>query len=410
MRKLLPFLILVLCLTVVSACADTTLMVVSDTHFLAPELYEGSDLFLRAMAQGDGKVVQESPALLTALINQARRLHPDALILTGDLAFNGELKSHEWLAEGLQLLLDEGIQVYVIPGNHDINVQTARVFIGDTWTYAEQTRTAAFARIYKPFMKPLERADVGFSYTVDIGTNIRLFFLDCAIYEPMAYTNAIFDDALLEYTQDVLAKAHNDGKQLISFSHHSLIPHSSLWQESFVIQPNQPLRDLLVSAQVPVHFSGHLHIQHISHDGIYDIASGAYSVFPHRYGLVTLSDDGTISYTAQPVDEDLLPDQFMSMSEAFFRDLTRNKSEANLAQLDIPEAEMESMLDYAANLNVAYFSGALRADDVDVWKSDASYLLWKRYSDTVFFSQYVDLILSEASDDALSLTLFTKAQ
>ena len=111
MRKLLPFLILVLCLTVVSACADTTLMVVSDTHFLAPELYEGSDLFLRAMAQGDGKVVQESPALLTALINQARRLHPDALILTGDLAFNGELKSHEWLAEGLQLLLDEGIQV-----------------------------------------------------------------------------------------------------------------------------------------------------------------------------------------------------------------------------------------------------------------------------------------------------------
>ena len=43
----------------------------------------------------------------------------DGLILSGDLTFNGEKKSHEELAEKFKKVEKSGAPVMVIPGNHD---------------------------------------------------------------------------------------------------------------------------------------------------------------------------------------------------------------------------------------------------------------------------------------------------
>ena len=84
-----------------SAAGETRLMVVSDIHYLAKPLYEGSEAFLRALRAGDGKLTQYGDELLTALLGEVERLRPDALLVTGDLSFNGEKASHVALAEWL---------------------------------------------------------------------------------------------------------------------------------------------------------------------------------------------------------------------------------------------------------------------------------------------------------------------
>ena len=57
-----------------SASASHTVMIASDLHYCAPSLYEGSDLFMRSIAQGDGKMVHKSDVLLDALVRQAEQL------------------------------------------------------------------------------------------------------------------------------------------------------------------------------------------------------------------------------------------------------------------------------------------------------------------------------------------------
>lgn len=67
MKKL--FWLCMLCLLLpIYAIGETKLMVVSDLHLMAPELYEGSDRLDRALAGGDGKVSHCSRELADGLV------------------------------------------------------------------------------------------------------------------------------------------------------------------------------------------------------------------------------------------------------------------------------------------------------------------------------------------------------
>ena len=83
--------------------APLKLMIVSDIHYLAPSLYENSDgLFENVMKRADGKMTHYSRELLEGLMREARHQHPDAMIVSGDLSFNGEKESHLELAEAFE--------------------------------------------------------------------------------------------------------------------------------------------------------------------------------------------------------------------------------------------------------------------------------------------------------------------
>ncbi|MFQ8842968.1 MAG: metallophosphoesterase family protein [Clostridium fessum] len=58
---------------------------------------------------------------MDAFLDDMKEEDPDLLILSGDLTLDGEKASHEELAELLEGLSEAGIEVAVIPGNHDIN-------------------------------------------------------------------------------------------------------------------------------------------------------------------------------------------------------------------------------------------------------------------------------------------------
>lgn len=388
-----------------AASASHTVMIASDLHYCAPSLYEGSDLFMRSIAQGDGKMVHKSDVLLDALVRQAEQLHPDILLLTGDLTFNGEALSHRELAQHLDGLADQGIAVYVIPGNHDINCRAARVFQGNTFTETDTVTPDEFRTIYQRFLGEITQDQIGISYTVSPFPDLVLCMLDCAFYEPDAYSFGLLDAAREKWFQTVLDATAPSSTFFLSATHHSVIPHSSLGKDNFVILNAERIAKALRAHHVQLHLSGHLHIQHIAEEnGLFDIASGAFSVFPHRYGLLTIEDPHTFSYQALPLDDALLPPGFMHESEQWFRNTTGVKTEPTLEALGLSHEEMETMLRYAEDLNLAYFSGTLSSDDA-TWKEQEGYRLWMQYADQLPFGRYLDIILSEASTNALSLRI-----
>ena len=110
MKQSVSLMILLLSLIfVASATADTRLMLVTDLHYLAPELYDTSGYFERILLQGDGKVAHESETLLNALKAEVAHQAPDALLISGDLTFNGETASHVRLAGALREIEEAGI-------------------------------------------------------------------------------------------------------------------------------------------------------------------------------------------------------------------------------------------------------------------------------------------------------------
>ena len=95
--------------------------VATDLHFLSSSLTDHGSAFEKYITNSDGKTMEYSEELVDAFLSEVIAEKPHVLVLTGDLTYNGEKQSHVDLSRKLQAVEDAGIQVCVIPGNHDMN-------------------------------------------------------------------------------------------------------------------------------------------------------------------------------------------------------------------------------------------------------------------------------------------------
>lgn len=403
-RRAVWMILLALLLLPALGQAETRLMVVSDLHYLAKELYQGSELFLRALRAGDGKISQYGEELMDALEAEALHQRPDALIVTGDLSFNGEKASHEALAERFARIEAGGTPVYVIPGNHDINVLSSVAYEENAWRYTKSVTEEEFASIYRDFMCPAEGEGANLSYHVALSDRLWLALADVAYYQGSAQVFGLFTPAHRDWLELVLRDANAAGAQVITCTHHSLVAHTSFSRESFLMLNDTVMADLLRSHGAKLNLSGHLHIQHIAaSEGLYDAATGAFCMSPHRYALVTAAEDGTITYEARQLCDEHLPDGFQEMSRAWFADITTEKNRAALADQMIPPEALQDMLDFSARFNAAYFSGVYRSAD-PAWRQDPGYMAWMEYGENTF-GAYLKLVMDEPSGENLYLEI-----
>ena len=398
---LLPLLMLLPLLFAARAMGETRVMVVSDLHYLAKELYEGSDLFLRALRSGDGKLTQYGDELLDALEKTALREMPDALIVSGDLTFNGEKASHQALAERFERLRQAGVPVWVIPGNHDINTGAARGFTNTGWYSAEGVAEADFASIYADFML-YDPAGVQFSYAVPLNDSLWLAMTDVSFYQGWAQTFGLFNAGHREWLEGVLIRAGETGAEVITVTHHSLIAHTDFMRDSYQMMGYETMLSLARQYEVRLNLSGHLHIQHIAREGdIADAALGAFCLWPHRYAMVTLRDDGSLAYEARSLDAGDLPEGLLEESRTWFYEITAEKNRAALGDAGLPEDVLDAMADFAARFNLAYFSCTY--DNADpTWRDDPAYALWQEYGGGAF-GQYLTQVMDEPNGENLYL-------
>ena len=122
-------------------------VVATDLHYLAPSLTDHGEIFRRVMEAGDGKVTEFCDEIADAFLEEVRVEKPDALILTGDVSFNGEKASHLALAEKLASLEEAGVPVLVLPGNHDM-YRNCYSFFGSEGEQVETVSAEEFAAIY----------------------------------------------------------------------------------------------------------------------------------------------------------------------------------------------------------------------------------------------------------------------
>ncbi|MBC1497490.1 metallophosphoesterase [Listeria welshimeri] len=295
---------------------DLSIIETTDVHYFAPSLTDNGAAFKQYIAAGDGKQLAYSDEITDAFLEDVEAKKTDVLIISGDLTNNGEKTSHEELAKKLAQVEKAGTQVFVVPGNHDINNPWARKFEKDKQLPTDTITPTDFSKIYGDFgyKDAISSDDFSLSYLAAPSSKVWLLMLDTAIYKTNMQqgtptTEGGLTTGTLDWVKECSTLAEKNGAKLIPVMHHNLTNHSDVIQRGFTINYNQQVIDTLTAGNMEFSLSGHIHTQNIrtakSTDGkeITDIVTNALSVYPHKYGNITYSaKNKNFTYQSQKLD------------------------------------------------------------------------------------------------------------
>lgn len=326
-RKIISFALVLAIIFVsipLSASAESSSIrfgVISDIHYFADSLKCEGEVYDEWLYDKH-KEYDDADALLdNALDGVLRNAVEDGstyVLIPGDLTKDGEKKSHEALAAKLAAFEAEtGIQVFVIPGNHDVNNSKAITFENGYKEPAETTSPEAFREIYADFgyadadsvFVPADGNKGGMlSYTEVLG-NYKLIAIDSCMYsedngaeDNEHMTDGRIGDDLLEWIISECEDAEERGLTVIGMQHHNLVPHMAIEEATFwpfVVQKWIQIAEAYADAGMHYVFTGHLHVNdvssHVSDSGeiVYDILTPTLTGYPNNYKIVDFTTDGT---------------------------------------------------------------------------------------------------------------------
>jgi predicted phosphodiesterase len=292
--------------------------IVSDIHYMDPSLLvnggaEGT-AFQNYIAQ-DPKLVQYSDPIFRTVLHQLKMERPDILLVPGDITKDGEKISHQAVARFLDKLSQEGVKVYAMPGNHDINNAKAKKYDGDNDYPVEMTTAADFASIYGKFgyKHAISRDPNSLSYVAQVQPNLRIIAIDASKYEEYGPSGDVADGRIkpetLTWILDQLAQAKQKNITVFAMMHHNLIEHyvgQSQLDPGYVIDDWQNVANTLIEAGLEIIFTGHYHANDISsytYNGkkLFDIQTGSLVTAPIPYRIVNL-EKNTLSISSRHVE------------------------------------------------------------------------------------------------------------
>ena len=291
-----------LCTTLFTKAAEPIKIgVITDTHYLSEKLMDGG-YAVENYVYMTGRNVDDAPAVLDQVLTNYLQSDIQVLLICGDITKDGEKQSHLDFAKKLKPLQDKGIQVYVVPGNHDINMSNAVEFKGDKVFSVPGITPDEFAGIYSAYgyKDAVSRDNASLSYVAGLSESVWLLSIDAARYSEYR-TGSITSGRILPETEewivDVLDEAESRNIQVIGMMHWGLTEHI-LYQSSFfkeyLVADWQRLATLFADKGMKAVFTGHFHSNDISlftsatGNKIYDIETGSLTSYPFSYRFVDL--------------------------------------------------------------------------------------------------------------------------
>ena len=284
-------------------CAEVKVMLIADPHVLTTSLVEEGDAF-DAMMNQQRKMIHLSQVAFTSLVDTALLYKPAFVLIPGDLTKDGELESHNFVAQQIKRLNDAGIKALVIPGNHDIDGKafayrgSEKVAV-DALTDAEWENKYAFV-----YEQAVAKDPLSHSYVAEPISGVTILGLDAS----HSTGEGSLSDATLSWVLSQADAASQKGNMVIAMCHWQVLEHVDEGEfilESALIQDAEMIRDSLMAHNVRLLLTGHMHINSISTyrdtltntgDSIVEISTGSPITYPSPYRWLTISDDrSTIS-------------------------------------------------------------------------------------------------------------------
>jgi 3',5'-cyclic AMP phosphodiesterase CpdA len=244
--------------------------VVSDLHIALPEtIYNHANRF---------HLVEVSIPVLEAVLAHLETLPLDFILLPGDLTQNGEPQNHCWLQQRLASL---PFPAYVIPGNHDvpsINATSETIAFQEFPSFYQQFGYTNIDQMY---------------YTYEVHPGVQLIALNSNQFNEEGKQLGYLDKTQLMWLENTLSSLQD--KFVFIMIHHNVIDHlpgqsTHVLGRRYMLDNAPILIDILKKYNVKLIFTGHLHVQDISHfQGIYEITTGSLVSYPHPYRILELT-------------------------------------------------------------------------------------------------------------------------
>ena len=394
------------------------LVLATDLHYQSAQAGDGGPAFQLFVERSDGKVIQYLPELLEAFLDEVIEEKPSALVLSGDITMNGERMNHEELAGRLARVQDAGVQVLVIPGNHDINNGHAAVYYGAEKESVDSIDGEDFYEIYRRYGydQALSRDSSSLSYVYALDEKNWLLMLDSCQYEPENKVEGRIKESTLAWMDEQLLKAREQGIFVLPIAHHNLLAQSRMYTTQCAMDNNSEVIDLLQKYRLPLFFSGHLHVQRVRKHkaepgvddgayGIQEIITDALSIPPCQYGEVVWDEDGSISYETRSVDvsgwarktgsgnPDLL--DFEDWSYRYIQKLISDQIRGVVQNLG--EDVERSMAATYAGVYIEYYAG--RKIDAKGIRNTKGYRWWQRNMPDSYLLRELDSMITDSDRD-----------
>lgn len=321
------------------------IMVISDVHIMSDKLLKADGTAFQEYLQKDRKLLQESIAIAEELSKIIITENPELVLVSGDLTKDGELLGHQKFVEIFQPVVDSGIKMLVIPGNHDVNNPDAVYFNGDKTEYAETVSTADFARIYDEFGygDAISRDQNSLSYVSEPIQGLRVIAIDgCRYYDnqfksqgaekDVCVTNGIIKPETMAWIKEQASIARMKGKNIISMVHHNVVEHFDFQGEisaPYLLENIKEVQRDFMEAGIQVVFTGHFHANDIAKtynangNYLYDVETGSPVTYPCPYRIVEYGNDNQLNITTkriESIDYDLNGESFQAYAKRLIED------------------------------------------------------------------------------------------
>ncbi|CCI85569.1 PTS family maltose glucose porter, IIABC component [Lactobacillus pasteurii DSM 23907 = CRBIP 24.76] len=246
---------------------NTEIWVISDTHLIADSLHDNGQAFSRMQKTSQGKDLYYQETALAAFARMAEKKRPAAIVVTGDVTFNGERVSAEKFAQIFSKMTTT--KLLVVPGNHDIFDGWAREFHGKKQYYAGEISPRFWKMIFNKCYRIAESEDdSSLAYSVKLNSQYLLLMLDSNYYgkeetTEAPHTRGGINKEQLKWIEGQLKYASKENLRPIIFMHHNLYAHNPAVDRGYVLDNANELRRLCSRYNVKLAFSGHIHAQNI---------------------------------------------------------------------------------------------------------------------------------------------------
>ena len=290
--------LLLLSLIPLFVCSEEHILIVADPHVLAESLIEPGSAF-DEMMDNQRKMIDLSESAFVALVDTAMLYQPSLVLIPGDLTKDSEMASHDVVLKQLNRMKAAGINVLVIPGNHDIGGQ-AYAYQGDEKVSVENLTDDNWESKYSIVYDQVVAKDINsHSYVAEPLRGVTILGIDASHNAGEGYLS----EATLSWLLLQADSASLKGNMIIAMCHWHVLNHvdeEGVMMESGRLTNADAVRDSLMAHDVHLLLTGHMHVNSISTyrdtiqllgDSIVEISTGAPITYPCPYRWLTISDD-----------------------------------------------------------------------------------------------------------------------
>ncbi|HKL73415.1 MAG TPA: metallophosphoesterase [Clostridia bacterium] len=259
----------------------TDLHVVANSHFTEENYEEYSK---------SNKFIHITEAILNSLVDELIDRDYKYVFVGGDITDNGDEASHLVAAAAFKRLEDNGVDVYVVNGNHDLPENKGQI--------GRKISPTRFKEIYKDF--GYEEAIVSspntLSYVANINKKYRLIGIDNMVHygdsdEDIKPEN--MSESNIKWLKEQAAKCVKDKVTPIAIVHDTLLDHypmvAQIVLDRTISEQNEKLVNQLANNGMRFVFAGHDHLQdtvsYTTANGneLYEVAAGPMAYYPLSY-------------------------------------------------------------------------------------------------------------------------------